>query len=303
MKYIFLDIDGVLNHHEYYKRMYAAENVRLRSIYDDVPYPLNEFDPLCVERVNRLVDVTGAEVVLSSSWRVDGEPYMSNIFAKVGLPKISGMTPVLASSKRGDEINEFMKSHPCDNYVILDDDDDILCEQSGHFVKCSYGTGFDDDALSKAITILTKMEHINLKNGCNDNLIGKRIKNISFYGETTTGVDYPYLAITFEDDTYIYIRGSVEQYSEYGDDLVLKNITAVPLQWYGTPPGVSVYDKNGVASFRYHKYIEELIRIGLIQVTDEDRASSALKAKELQDALDKREYELYLELKEKYEGK
>ena len=56
MKVIFLDIDGVLNSEEYYES-----------------FPDGEFippiDPVCVERLKRIVDRTGAKLILSSSWR------------------------------------------------------------------------------------------------------------------------------------------------------------------------------------------------------------------------------------------
>lgn len=49
---LFLDIDGVLNGHEY-----------------DPEAKSCSINPECVRRLNRVLDATGCEVVLSSAWR------------------------------------------------------------------------------------------------------------------------------------------------------------------------------------------------------------------------------------------
>lgn len=45
-------------------------------------YPQGDFDPKCVEIVNRIVKETGCKVVVSSSWRA--EINLQSIFDKAG---------------------------------------------------------------------------------------------------------------------------------------------------------------------------------------------------------------------------
>lgn len=144
MKYLFLDIDGVLNHYEYYMREDKDSNI---------PYPLNEFDPLCIERLKKVLEETGARIVISSTWREEGESYMKGIFKNLGLPDDFDMTPIDFRT-RGEQVQEFLDQHSCETYVILDDDSDFLDSQLSHFVKCSYNTGFDDYIMEKVMLIL-----------------------------------------------------------------------------------------------------------------------------------------------------
>lgn len=55
---IFLDVDGVLNSLPFIRSVKGQESL------------LSHLDPKCVRRLGDLVRVTGAEVVLSSSWRI-----------------------------------------------------------------------------------------------------------------------------------------------------------------------------------------------------------------------------------------
>ncbi len=131
-KYLFLDIDGVLNHQEWYERTWEKRKKQ------EVKYPYCEFDPLCVERVNRILNETGAKLVISSSWRND--PYLSDTFKEVGLPTEFDKTmnyyqaSVMGLETRGQEINYYLtKGTGCMNknvrYVIIDDDNDFTAEQ------------------------------------------------------------------------------------------------------------------------------------------------------------------------------
>lgn len=137
MKYIFLDVDGVLNHEQWYEDLH--EN-------PDAPaFPYSCFDPQCVARVNEILEATGAQLVISSSWRLDKQLYLT--LNSIGLKSKFECTPIFKKSNsglenfdcRGSEIREFLLAHKynpeTDNYVIVDDDSDMLDEQLPHFFQ------------------------------------------------------------------------------------------------------------------------------------------------------------------------
>lgn len=164
MKYLFLDIDGVLNHEDWYVNRIGKYRDSFKEWWEEC------FDPECVKRVKHILEETGAKIVISSSWRFD--PYIKYYFEKIGLPlKKYLRTPNLHTEEgwpdRGEEIDAFLKEHPCDNYVILDDDKDFTEDQlKHHFVHCCADfptaykeghvgeTGLTDRKMKQAIEIL-----------------------------------------------------------------------------------------------------------------------------------------------------
>jgi hypothetical protein len=127
MTWLFLDIDGVLNHQEWYES--------IRGKMNSMSYVATQFDPLCVERINRIVKETNANLVISSSWRSDDK--LLEIFSEVGLPKPKYRTlsqtqsHQLGYTTRGEEIEFFLKHMDNNhlmfskNYAIIDDDNDF----------------------------------------------------------------------------------------------------------------------------------------------------------------------------------
>jgi hypothetical protein len=108
MKVIFTDIDGVLN----CKR---TPNPR------KFPYIV---DPTLLQRLEQLLQRTGAQVVLTSTWRYDP----AGLFAARhgGIPFID-VVPDMPHQPRRDEILGWLKDHPeVDRFAVLDDDDDEL---------------------------------------------------------------------------------------------------------------------------------------------------------------------------------
>ena len=149
MKVLFLDIEGVLNHENFFlKRAEMAEENNF------LPYPLNQFDPLCVERVNRILDETDAKLVISSSWRFTKG--LDIILTTVGLKHpIFDTTPCLPNKMRGEEVALWLKNHPdFDTYAILDDDGDFLDEQKKYLVQTFFMEGLTDSLMEKTIKIL-----------------------------------------------------------------------------------------------------------------------------------------------------
>ena len=146
MKVLFLDIDGVCNHQQYYKSAYYIGN--------DLQYPLSEFDPLVVNRINEILDKTNAKLVLSSSWRFTDN--IQNILTKVGFTHlIYDITPYGMGKDRGYEIKAYLNSHPdITNYVIIDDINEMLPEQQNHFIQTSDQYGLTEELKNKVIKIL-----------------------------------------------------------------------------------------------------------------------------------------------------
>lgn len=170
MKYLFLDIDGVLNHEDWFKHKVGTR--RYKEWWE------NCFDPDCVGRLNHILDVTGARLVVSSSWRIDKE--LPRYFESLGITTdFDVITSIYRETEpgsddwewgtRGEEINLFLKTHPCDGYVIIDDDWDFTEDQiKNHFVHCCADfcqafteghegeTGLTERKMNEAINILRK---------------------------------------------------------------------------------------------------------------------------------------------------
>ena len=147
MKLIFLDIDGVLN--------------TIDSLSEQI-----EIVPELVRRVNKLCELTGAKIVISSTWRLIYRTRMIKlILEKAGLRSgtIVGRTPNYAVNKRGSEIQSFLdnltilEGRQVDAYVIIDDDNDFDDNQkSEHFVQTNELFGFTEEKLKLALEILNR---------------------------------------------------------------------------------------------------------------------------------------------------
>lgn len=111
-KVIFLDIDGVMNH----VRTRAGPGGGLRAM----------LEPASVALLNRVVEDTGAAVVISSSWRlVLPLGALREAFAAAGcVAEIVDVTPALDASRRELEIAAWLaaQAEPPARFVILDDE-------------------------------------------------------------------------------------------------------------------------------------------------------------------------------------
>lgn len=171
LKAVFLDVDGVLNN----TRSVLA---RVGAIFDNktygaycalhethgprgLPYIVEDtimtIDPVCVGLVNRLIDKSGAVLVLSTSHRtlfmninvpLGGTEHLillSHYFKVLGITApIYGITPLLYRS-RGVEVDAYLQENPqIGSHVILDDSRDFKPDQPLFWVDPKYGFSADD---------------------------------------------------------------------------------------------------------------------------------------------------------------
>ena len=164
-KIIFLDIDGVL---------------AVPSCLKDGMWALSDEKQ---KLLGKILDQTGAKIVLSSSWRYATLERTKEHMESEGFlfkDKLIGVTirayhyletgsKIHLSIPRGVEIKQWIDTHiHSDNgknwerkkvgkdftYIILDDDRDMLLEQKAHFLKTNSEIGLTDDTVERAVAIL-----------------------------------------------------------------------------------------------------------------------------------------------------
>lgn len=164
-KVIFLDIDGVLNTKWWYTQM------NRNTPKDKYGYA---FDPKAVANLRRIIEETGSDIVISSSWKCMGLSEMEDMWEERNLPgKVIGITPNSVSDEllvdadidliklfhiRGEEIKEWLKMHgkQVSNYTIIDDMDNMLPDQQSHFVQTNPEEGITEEDVQKTIKILNR---------------------------------------------------------------------------------------------------------------------------------------------------
>ena len=162
-KVIFLDLDGVLNTARWHRQ---ADQ---QSLQDEYGY---RFDPAAVANLKKIVDDTGAEIVISSSWKYMGLTKLKKMWKERMLPgKLIDVTPNSVGDKfllhadldsmdllsiRGKEIKEWLMLHGRDvsHYAILDDMNDIQQEQEPYFVWIDPEVGITNGNVMQVVMIL-----------------------------------------------------------------------------------------------------------------------------------------------------
>lgn len=164
MKLIFLDVDGVLNSEEYIVKEHdrlgheAYTQIYLRQ--GGIP-----FDPKCLRFLRYIIDKTNALICVSSTWRLsEDQRKRLNMVLGNYADRIIGYTVHLGVEKaRGQEIEQFLNSLkeikcPLENYIILDDDNDMLEDQMKHLILTNYKTGLTMEDAIKSVENLNKKE-------------------------------------------------------------------------------------------------------------------------------------------------
>lgn len=151
MRILFLDINGVLNSTAFYRRRGVLRGGGIASL----------IDPDTITRLNRLLDATGAQIVLTSTWR------RGDLFEKVkDAFRIHGVhgaiidaTPDLFHLRnltpqwRGAEIQLWLHTHAADApHVIIDDGDDMGPLVS-RLVQTDHTIGLQETDVDRAIAL------------------------------------------------------------------------------------------------------------------------------------------------------
>lgn len=148
MKVIFLDVDGVLNTPKLIRR-----------------FGFNFIDDILVALVARIVRETGAEIVLSSTWRIEekDKSLVVQALSRHGL-EIHDCTPVLRRNgdwtednwvRRHEEITSWLAGKEISVFAIIDDMDDARIE--GSFFQTDEDVGLTVEIAERVIKHLEKI--------------------------------------------------------------------------------------------------------------------------------------------------
>lgn len=154
-KFIFLDFDGVMATPRYSSQLHM-EGKQQTDRYGAV------FDPKCIDNLRSIVEATGADIVVSSSWK-DVLHYegILQMWKDRNMPGF--LTDVTSTRRtRGEEIKAWLDMYSKTSgeddlrYVILDvlDEDNFLEEQAEQLVIVDAQYGLSDADAVRAIDIL-----------------------------------------------------------------------------------------------------------------------------------------------------
>jgi hypothetical protein len=182
MKIIFLDIDGVLNCQDAYKSGECQYVTWLNDREEEEHH--QAFCSWSKEWLNKLIEESGAKIVISSTWRRSGFAFLNKVWEIEGMKgEIIGITPSFRGAidgytvPRGCEIQKWLKDNGfhhinwsrksqdeiieksgIENYLIIDDDSDMLYCQRNNFLHVLPSPrnirGFDREHYVKGMQML-----------------------------------------------------------------------------------------------------------------------------------------------------
>lgn len=146
--YYFLDVDGVLNNEQDWRKPFTV-NASCLSCFKEV--------------ISRDKD---AHIILSSTWRtgltvtgatMDKEALLNEYMARLGLT-IEGVTPI-TNKTRQEEIEYYVRRNGVTKYIVLDDDRSLfprVAEINIYFTN--YKTGLTAHDVKQILKIVKKMK-------------------------------------------------------------------------------------------------------------------------------------------------
>jgi hypothetical protein len=136
-KVVFLDYDGVVN-----TPMWDESGTKCNYSFPS-DNKVNNFQ--AVQWLSEACQKFGFGIVITSTWR--RRDNYKDCLINGGLRSeinILGRTPYLYGKTRGEEIREYLNNHPeITDYIIVDDDEDMMPEQLPHFIQTDGYTGFN----------------------------------------------------------------------------------------------------------------------------------------------------------------
>ena len=145
---LVVDFDGVLNHNRWFASKAALSELDRERV---------GFDPEAIARLNRIVERSGAGVVISSKWRATRSILqLQALLERNGFTgEVIGKTPSqLGLGDRGEEIAAWVRLARFQGpYAVLDDIDQVGAVQS-HFVKVDPAVGLQDEQVEAALRLL-----------------------------------------------------------------------------------------------------------------------------------------------------
>ena len=183
-RYLFLDIDGVLNTIRYSDYLIDHDE-------DEYDEDGALFDPEAVANLAYIIEkVPDVKIIISSTWRLKGWEWLNRLWKKRQMPgHIYSITPALERicfsdlicqensfstypyGIKGLEINEWLRKNNKRGslyyYAILDDVIDFLTTQSGYIAPCNPQDGLTRGVADKVIEIL----HVEYEEEMRENII------------------------------------------------------------------------------------------------------------------------------------
>jgi len=146
-KYILLDFDGV---------MIPSKPWKPVPLMSDGFY---EFNSSAIDNLNRIVNETGAEIILITSHKTSYPncEWVKMFESRNILGSVSRLDDDLIHSKRINEVLNWCETNKSNKFVILDDDkslNDLPHIIKSHLVLCDSGVGLTEEKVELAIKIL-----------------------------------------------------------------------------------------------------------------------------------------------------
>jgi hypothetical protein len=167
MRIIFLDCDGVLNSHTFF----ASAEQRQDAAEGGLSFGEAQIDPSALALLDRLVEQTGAQIVISSSWRhIWNWQEIARMFERRGMENwdfVIDQTPTSQTDHRGTEVQEWLDMgrerqvvddnfEPVTSWVIIDDTDEFDATQRQNFVRTNAKVGLTQADVQRAAQILKR---------------------------------------------------------------------------------------------------------------------------------------------------